>query len=82
MKTVIIYDQCGQEDISFAVVDRDVTHLAGIYVNNCNQDAALCDELCDMFYDDQGRCIIPLSSEFPVDAVKAGAPVITCGFLP
>jgi hypothetical protein len=82
VKTVLIWDQCGYEELQFAVIDRDVTHLNGVYINHADQDEALCDELNTLFYDTNGRCVVPLSKEFPVDAVKQGAPVIVCGFLP
>ncbi|AOJ42698.1 hypothetical protein WJ23_33235 [Burkholderia lata] len=81
-KTVIIWDECGQNDISFVVFDRDVTHLAGVYVNRCGNDRDKEDELTNIIYDDTGNTRNEHLSSFPVDAVEAGASVIVCGFLP
>lgn len=82
MKTVLIYDQCGQEDVKFAVIEKDVSHLSGIYINNSENDLELEDELSDLLYDKNGESLVELSKEFPVQAVIEGAKVIVCGFLP
>lgn len=82
MKTVIIWDQCGQEALQFAVIDRDVSHLAGIYINSVDNDPAKEDELSNLFYTDEGALKVELTEVFPVDAVKKGAKVIIAGFLP
>lgn len=81
-QTVVIWDQCGQTELQFAVIDRDVSHLKGIYINSVGTDPALQDELNNLFYADDGTCEIDLVEEFPVEAVKAGAIVIVAGFLP
>lgn len=81
-KTVIVWDECGQSDISFVVIDRDVTHLAGVYINRGGNDRDKEDELTGLIYDDAGRTRNEHLPSFPVDAVKAGAAVVVCGFLP
>lgn len=82
MKTVLIYDQCGQENVKFAVIEKDVSHLSGIYINNSENDLELEDEISDLLYDKNGESLVELSKEFPVQAVIESAKVIVCGFLP
>lgn len=80
MKTVLIYDQFGQEPIKFAVLDGDYSRFNGAYVNSCDGNG---DELGDLLYpDDTGVCAVEFVDAFPVDAVKEGAIVVVCGFLP
>jgi hypothetical protein len=81
-KTVVIWDMCGQEPIQFAVIDRDITHLDGIYINSSGNDPAKEDELSNLFYADDGVLEVDLTEVFPVHAVQAGAKVIVAGFLP
>jgi hypothetical protein len=85
VETVIIYDQVGQEDISFLVVPGDVSHLHGTYINY-SSDYENIDELDKLIYkyNEKGEYIgiKPRLTEFPVDAVKRGAKVIVCGFMP
>lgn len=81
-KTVLIYDQCGQEEIQFAVLDGDYSELNGIYINNAHQEQEDQDRLNDLICDEEGGYKINLLDQFPVDAVKDGAVVIVAGFLP
>lgn len=89
MQTVIIWDQLDGK-IKFAVIDRDVTHLNNVYCNSCPAEGededvweAKTDELTNLFYDPTtGKEIVSLTTEFPIQAVKDGAAVITAGFLP
>lgn len=83
MKTVIIYDQCGEDAIKFYVVEGDYEHLDGIYVNHSRQPEALRDMLADLFYDrETGQDLLTAEDSFPINAVKDGAVVIVAGFLP
>ena len=85
MKTIIIFDQCGQEDIKFFVIDGDYRHLDRIYVNSyINEEKT--NELCDLIFD-EGSGEIKLESfpNFPVNALfndHSGVFVIVAGFLP
>lgn len=81
MKTVVIWDDC-EANLKFFVVDRDVSHLNGVYVNSLNTTEEQCAEASSLVYDDKGKQVIEMQDEFPVEAVKEGAKVITCGFLP
>ncbi|MBB3004417.1 hypothetical protein FHX57_006799 [Paraburkholderia tropica] len=82
MQTVLIWDECGQNDIRFVVLDDDYSELNGIYVNNSLQESEDQDRVNDLIYDDEGRYKVEFLVEFPVEAVKAGAIVIVAGFLP
>lgn len=84
MKTVIIYDQCGQDEIKFYVLDGDYTHLDGIYINNASQSEALQDELTNLFYDpDTGQELLTPENSFPYSAISRDhAMIIVAGFLP
>ena len=86
MKTVIIYDQCGEAAISFLVVDCDCSHLDGCYMNSAECDEDDAEELDKLIheYGPDGEFIRskPLMKSFPVAAVKKGAKVIVCGFIP
>jgi hypothetical protein len=79
-KTVVIWDNCGAEPIRFAVIDRDVSHLDGAYLNAADNDSDKEDELLVLFCSEPSK--VDLLEAFPVDAVKDGAKVITAGFLP
>lgn len=82
MQTVFIWDECGQDDIRFLVVDGDYSELHGIYINNATQEQEDQDRLCNLIYTEEGQYKVQFLNQFPVDAVKAGATVIVAGFLP
>ena len=82
MKTVLIYDQLFESPVSFRVVEGDYSHLNGAYVNHMRLEANLSDELrALLFKDEVGNLFEDFTTEFPVEAVKAGAKVVV-GFLP
>lgn len=91
MKTIIIYDQCGQCSIEFAIVDGDKSHLNGVYLNGTGEGGdqtdydALCDELSAIFYDSEQDDGIAKGAperlpDFPV--LNEPHKVIVCGFIP
>jgi len=83
MKTIVIWDQCGQEPIKFFILKGDKTHLDGIYINNAEQDPELQEELTDMVFDESGNTIMKMYKKFPMQTVRRpDTKVITCGFLP
>lgn len=83
MKTVLIYDQCGQAPLEFYVLEGDYSHLDKIYINHINHDAKLMDELCDLLYDaETGASLLVPELNFPVNAVSKDTKVIIAGFLP
>ena len=81
MKTVIIYDQIYQQPISYYVVDRDVSHLHGVYGNSVNASEEQQNELCSIVFDEEWNTK-PALEHFPTEEVVNGAKVIVCGFLP
>jgi hypothetical protein len=81
-KTVVIWDQIGQDDIKFAILDGDYSELDGVYINDAHQEQEDVDRLSDLIYDDNCKEIATFVDKFPVDLVKAGAVVIVAGFLP
>lgn len=82
MRTVVIWDNYGAEPIRFFTVDRDLKHLNNKYVNSTDCDMKDWDEISSLVYDEEGKKVIDLLEEFPVDEVKNGAQVIVCGFIP
>lgn len=82
MKTVLIFDQCGNEPIQFTVLDGDFKHLQGVYINDACNDEARQQELSDLLYNTQGEYRLHFEDTFPTDAVRNGAEVIVAGFLP
>jgi len=82
MKTVVIWDEM-QGDIQFFVVEgKDLSHLSGKYVNGADNTEEVDSEISNLCYDENGQKTVEMSSEFPINEVKAGASVIVLGFLP
>lgn len=77
MKTVIIYDQCGDSALRFYVHNGDCTELDGYYVDGEDEDEAKYEKLMSIVNNNTKH------DRFPIDIVKEGdAAVIVCGFLP
>lgn len=83
-KTVFIYDQCGESDISFFVKDGDYSHMNKTYVNSIRADRKIEQELLDMLFDDSGEHVTDTKflKDFPTEEVALGALVVIVGFLP
>lgn len=81
MKTVIIYDSVFEQPISYYVVDGDYSHLDGVYGNHMGFSQKLQDELYKIVFNEDWTSK-PALDKFPLQAVKEGAIVIVCGFLP
>lgn len=84
MKTVVIYDQCGQEDLKFFIAEGDFSELNNKYINCTDTSDEDADKINNLlgYKDDGSGELIDLLSEFPVQAVIDGAKVITVGFFP
>ncbi len=89
MRTVVIWDNCGQEPLQFFVVEGDWSKYDRLYINTYTEKTAegkkldrLLKELSGFMYGFEGNMLQSLSKEFPIDEVKAGARVVVCGFLP
>jgi len=81
-KTVVIWDQVGQDSIKFAILNGDYSELDGVYINHANQGLEDVVWLSNLIYDDNGKELVTFVDTFPVDAVKDGAIVIVAGFIP
>ncbi len=83
-KTVFIYDQCGESEISFFVKDGDFSHMHKTYVNSTLSDRVIEQELLDMLFQEDGdfNPDTEILKEFPLSEVIAGATVVIVGFLP
>ena len=79
-KTVVIWDSC-ETHLQYFVVDKDVSHLDGKYVNSVDCTDQESDAVSLLVYDDQGKKVIELVDTFPIQAVLDGAKVISAGFL-
>lgn len=79
-RTIIIWDQCGQDSITFYVVDRDVSYLNGIYLNITDTPDALCNELDDIIASPKFVALVA----FPIEVIREypDTKVIVCGFVP
>lgn len=91
MKTVMIYDQCGEQELQFFIFEGDHSRLNKVYINTDSPSESededyekRKDELLLLLYKSEGlsEFSVPILKEFPVDAVKDGAIVIVAGFAP
>ena len=73
MKTVIIFDSCGEVDLKFYIVDGDWSILDKFYVN-MTEPTEEQQKLMDLLEKES------YVKEFPVEAVKEGAKVIVHGY--
>ena len=80
MKTVVIYDQCGEDVIQYFVVNADISHLDRTYVNQSEESK--CNELNKILFNDNCDIAVTLLKAFPVQEVIDGAKVIVVGFVP
>ena len=78
---VVIFDQLLEAPLQFFVTtDQRFLGLNGVYING--EDEVRWIQLSELIYDSEGHKLVSMSQVFPVDAVRRGAPVIVCGFLP
>lgn len=85
MNTIIIWDQCGEDDIKFAVIDGDHSRLNGSYLNGTMLDPELDEELNRIIFggNDSGELAVEMLEDFPHEAYTPGkTSVICCGFIP
>lgn len=91
MQTIMIFDQCGEAEIKFFVLEGDYNHLNGVYINtdsSSEQDdeeyEKKKDELYSLLYTHDGKFKIQPMVMFPVYAIvnNPSFPVIVSGFAP
>lgn len=77
---VVIFDQLLEEPLQFFVTtDQRFLGLNGVYINGDEDKSVV---LSDLIYDSNGDKLVKMSQVFPVDAIRRGAPVVVCGFIP
>lgn len=77
-QTVFIYDQFGEQPITFFVLDGDHRKYNNCYINSSAGDKGL----SEFLYESDGTFKAKRLKKFPRKAVKRGAHVIVCGFIP
>lgn len=83
MKTILIFDQCFEQPISFRIVEGDYSHLNQAYVNHIALERKDEDTLMGLLYKDEGGSLHDdWVSDSPVDQVSRDTKVIVVGFLP
>lgn len=82
MKTVLIYDSIGQDEIKFLVVEGDYRHLHGKYANSVETSEKEEDTINSLVFNEDWYLKEGFTTEFPTQAVIDGAFVVTIGFLP
>lgn len=85
MKTIVIWDTCGVENLKFFILSGDKSHLDNVYLNAYSDDAEqnkLQVELDALVYGPDGCSMVNVLDEFPVCAIMPGDKVIAAGFLP
>jgi len=83
MKTILIFDQCFEQPISFRIVDGDYSHLEQAYVNHIALSNEATDELMTLLYkDEEGNLHDDWLPKFPTDQVTPDTKVVVVGFLP
>jgi hypothetical protein len=66
MKTVVIWDSMGQDNVKFFIVEGDYSHLNNVYINSGETEKE--DELeALMSYDNEGKTKHEMLSEFPLN---------------
>lgn len=81
MRTVIIWDQCGEALLSWFVVDGDYSELNGVYVNEYGVNEKKEEKLNRLCWPDEDGFAFDRSEDFnamPRDDVK----IIVCGIVP
>lgn len=94
-KSLVIFDQCGQYELQFYVVEGDQTKFQNVYINGGPVEGfkgtdedwdALIEELNVLFYDENGEKVIHPEPSFPTHLgaeIQAGTcAVVVCGFFP
>lgn len=82
MKTIVIFDQCGQEPLSFFISQKNLTSLDNVYINASNTSKKKEEKALALIYNKDGKLKPKMLESFPVDKVDADTKVITIGFIP
>lgn len=78
MKTCVCYDSMGESAPVFFDVDKDLSHLDGFYINECETPEDISEELLALCFDKDGNLIQQLNAK----PSKDWDFFITIGFIP
>jgi hypothetical protein len=75
MKTIVIFDSCGQSNIKFFVKEGDFSEFNNQYVNdeNCSEEAS---DFINSLKEEDALEI------FPMEYINPDLRIIVCGFIP
>jgi hypothetical protein len=80
MKTAVIWNEL--EQLRYVVIDGDWNRFQGVYINSV-EEQDLQDELVKLVYDGSGKELLPfVTIDVFAEAIREGAAVVECGFLP
>lgn len=86
VRTVFIWDECGEAPIRFFTLSGDFRKFMGVYIGRVHplqnmrpHDKQMQKELMELVYDEKGQMKVVPMGGFPTHEVKAGAHVIVCG---
>lgn len=83
MKTIIIWDTCGEDQIRFLSAEGDHRNLDQVYINQSDSDETAQDELNDLVNKLTNHWQDRMPVSFPVAAFNPATDfVIVAGFLP
>lgn len=85
IKTVFIWDECGEAPIRFFTLPGDYRRFMGIYLNvayDSEHKCAMASELSALLYNEEGHMKVAPMGGFPTHDVATGAHVIVCGLAP
>lgn len=81
MKSAIVWNEF--EELKYAVVDGDWTEFQDIYINGVDDNQELQDKLSSKVYNQDGKTIIDFCTIYDfANAIRLGAVVVECGFIP
>lgn len=77
--TIVIWDTCGEDEIKFFVVEKDISHLNNVYINSSSTTEEKEDEL-NQYMPEEGLHMV---DSFPYSQyISMETAVIVCGFIP
>lgn len=89
IKTVFIWDECGERPIRFFTLPGDYRRFMGVYLNSYEENEnkrahaeQMQSELELLVYNGDGTMKVAPMGGFPTHDVKTGAHVIVCGVHP
>lgn len=81
MKTLVIWDQVGGDDVKMFWLDGDYSHLNRVYINSTESSGIQQDELHKIVYNDDGSYKVQTFVELPLTLDEPGVSIIVAGFI-